>query len=65
MSKWLKAGDTVRLKEDYDGYFRDLKGRDLTVSAAFPKQEGAIGRSVTIKEIEETHLILARHFTKI
>lgn len=60
------VGDRVRLRDDYDGYFADFMGRDLTVLEAFDQEDGVDGPAVRIKEFREDghpfHLLLARNF---
>jgi len=58
MSNKFKSGDKVKFNEKYNGYFRDLIGKELTIDKYFkePKHVDDCD-GVTIKEITEIHLI--------
>jgi len=55
--KWC-AGQVVRFKKSYDGYFADLRQTPLTIKKVYASSEsGGDGMRVELKEISEIHLI--------
>lgn len=66
--KWvreMKTNSTVRFKDEYNGYFKELKDRDLTVMQVFKGDKHDQGTKVTLMEIEEIHLIRTEHLTEV
>lgn len=54
----LAPESRVVLRADYNGYFRDLKGKPLTVMQVFPADKRTLdGPKITVAEIEEIHLL--------
>lgn len=53
----LKVGDKVKFHEDYDGYFKDLKGVALTITFIERDEYSKGYYLVKVKEIDEIHLI--------
>lgn len=54
----LRPEMIVKFRDDYSGYFRDLKGKKLTVHQVFaPDRRSQESEKVTLGEIEEIHLI--------
>ena len=63
----LESGDTVRFIDSYDGYFRDYKDMDLTVSELIPRDSSGDDDWVRIMEIareEPHHMIYVSHLVK-
>lgn len=61
----FEVGQKVRLKNSYNGTFKDFKGLILTVSGVFPQDPSIDDVALTIKEIgevEKYHLIYQQHF---
>ena len=63
----FKRGDRVKLTTSYDGYFTAFKGLTLTVKELVPKDPSIDGPALKIEEIfevENEHLVLAKHFVR-
>lgn len=58
----MKQVKTVTLRDEYDGYFREYKGIELTIDNVF-KRDGSIDSDcITVLEIPELHLIKLSNF---
>lgn len=62
----IKEESRVRFKDDYAGYFQDLKGKTLTVMQVIePQPRSFESPRVTLAEIEEIHLISTFHLREV
>lgn len=59
----LQVDQKVKLKDSYNGYFRDMKGFELTVARVFaPERASLEPEKICVREIQEIHLLRSDNF---
>lgn len=59
----LRVDQKVKLKDSYNGYFKDMKGFELTVKRVFaPEPRSGEPEKICVAEISEMHLLRSDNF---
>lgn len=61
----FNIGDKVKLKDDYNGYFKDFKGQVLTVKEYVKKDSSGDYPWLIINEFNESHMLYTTNFIKV